>query len=350
MKARRCAFLVLVGGFVLFSRVNADQARIGAYVVDEITRKPLKGVLVRGGFGNDNGWLAWTKSAPINEDFKRTDQNGVCWLQGKTNTGEVGCSVREAPGGYYRPYCGEGRKLSEKTLGGMWQPDNLVITVALQRVERPTPLWVKDVTLGDGSKVIDGFDGTNVVLRYDLLKGDWLPPVGKGEVGDMEIASHLELGDTIGSKRYPRRFFSFVNTIEFPGEGNGVREVMVPEQSGLKLRIAPGSGYQQSVVRQFGVRKKWVQKRLWEEEFTECDKNRVLVFRIRSEFDSDGKLVGGYYGKIYGDFGFSGSWKSGLRVVRFLYYLNKASLDCNLEWDMKTNLCESPCLSGRKVP
>ena len=60
-----------------------------------------------------------------------------------------------------------------------------------------------------------------------------------------------------------------------------------------------------------------------------------------SRFDlyDKGELVEAYYGKIYGDFEFEGDDKKGLVGVKFLYYLNPKSLDRNLEWDMKTNLC-----------
>ena len=34
-----------------------------------------------------------------------------------------------------------------------------------------------------------------------------------------------------------------------------------------------------------------------------------------------------------------------IKEIKFLYYLNPKSLDRNLEWDMKTNLCTDPgCL------
>ena len=46
-----------------------------------------------------------------------------------------------------------------------------------------------------------------------------------------------------------------------------------------------------------------------------------------------------YYGKIYGDIEIEGNDWNGLIGISFLYYLNPNSLNRNLEWDMKNNLC-----------
>ena len=42
---------------------------------------------------------------------------------------------------------------------------------------------------------------------------------------------------------------------------------------------------------------------------------------------------------------FEGWQNAGYKEIKFLYYLNPKSIDRNLEWDMKTNLCTDPgCL------
>ena len=51
----------------------ADTARIGAYVIDAVTQKPVPGIKVSASFSNDNGWKAWTESAP-----RRS-----CWIIGR---------------------------------------------------------------------------------------------------------------------------------------------------------------------------------------------------------------------------------------------------------------------------
>ena len=316
----------------------ADTAHISAYVIDEITHAPIPSIKVSASFSNDNGWKAWTESAPIYHDTQETDVNGFCTLKGKTNIGRAGCGVDKQGEKYYGAG-GRGFHFTKKNLFGVWQPDNLVATIRLQRVEHPIPLFVKNVR----PKVASGtFDGTNAVLRYDLVLGDWLPPEGKGECADLEIRTKLTIDEVLQVGKYKdwkKTFFTFSNTVRFPGEGNGCRAEMTSPTAGIKLRNAPEAGYGKTIVNRFGVKRKIVGPNVNEAEYSDSNPNRCYYFRIRSRFDDKGNLVEAYYGKVYGDFNFHGRWDLGFRGVDFLYYLNPKSLDRNLEWDMKTNLC-----------
>ncbi len=316
----------------------ADTAHISAYVIDEITHAPIPSIKVSASFSNDNGWKAWTESAPIYHDTQETDVNGFCTLKGKTNIGRAGCGVDKQGEKYYGAG-GRGFHFTKKNLFGVWQPDNLVATIRLQRVEHPIPLFVKNVR----PKVASGtFDGTNAVLRYDLVLGDWLPPEGKGECADLEIRTRLTIDEVLQVGKYKdwkKTFFTFSNTVRFPGEGNGCRAEMTSPTAGIKLRNAPEAGYGKTIVNRFGVKRKIVGPNVNEAEYSDSNPNRCYYFRIRSRFDDKGNLVEAYYGKVYGDFNFHGRWDLGFRGVDFLYYLNPKSLDRNLEWDIKTNLC-----------
>lgn len=87
-------------------------------------------------FEDDIGWRAWTEEANPDIVHDRTDINGFCRLGGRTNCGKSSCWIEEAPPGYYKPYHGSGIvKYESRSLFGVWQPDNVVITLALQRVE-----------------------------------------------------------------------------------------------------------------------------------------------------------------------------------------------------------------------
>ena len=316
----------------------ADTAHISAYVIDEITHAPIPSIKVSASFSNDNGWKAWTESAPIYHDTQETDVNGFCTLKGKTNIGRAGCGVDKQGEKYYGAG-GRGFHFTKKNIFGVWQPYNLVATIRLQRVEHPIPLFVKNVR----PKVASGtFDGTNAVLRYDLVLGDWLPPEGKGERADLEIRTKLTIDEVLQVGKYKdwkKTFFTFSNTVRFPGEGNGCRAEMTSPTAGIKLRNAPEAGYGKTIVNRFGVKRKIVGPNVNEAEYSDSNPNRCYYFRIRSRFDDKGNLVEAYYGKVYGDFNFHGRWDLGFRGVDFLYYLNPKSLDRNLEWDMKTNLC-----------
>ena len=323
----------------------ADMAKVGIVVVDEMTRVPIEGATVKAWFQWNIGWRAWSEPTPIVTDTKITDKEGFCRLEGKTNVGEVGVVVQRIPGKYYSG-SGDGFEFKRKNLFGVWQPDNLVATIRLQRVEHPIPLCVKRVELRDYARGIGGFDGTNSVLRFDLMKGDWLPPYGKGEVADMRINSKLRITDKERKFRYSTKkvenvlFYELVNGITFGGGEDFVQSFNADATAGIKLRTAEDVKSANETTRVRGMRKKIAKNKNWHcEYFTDSLPDRCYTFRIRSRRNEKGELVEAYYGKIYGDFEFEGDDKKGLIGVKFLYYLNPKSLDRNLEWDMKTNLC-----------
>ena len=317
--------------------VLADTAKVEVAVLDDATGRPIEGVRVTGYFTVDIGWRAWTESSVPNKAEALTDKRGLCSVSGKTNCGKVGCWVENPPNGYYCPPRGWGHIYTNKNFFGVWQPDNLVATIRLQRVEHPIPLSVKNVR----PKVApETFDGTNAVLRYDLVLGDWLPPEGKGEHADLEIRTKLTINEVLQvGRRRKKVFFEFRTEIEFAGEGNGCCAEMTAPTMGIKLRSAPEAGYGKTIVNRFGVKRKIVGPNVTEAEYSDSNPNRCYYFRIRSRFDDKGKLVEAYYGKVYGDFNFHGRWDLGFQGVDFRYYLNPKSLDRNLEWDRKTNLC-----------
>ena len=324
----------------------ADKARIEAVVLDGLTQTPLEGVCVQANFAEDIGWRAWTKSPVPDVDKKRTDRWGRSRLQGKTNCGVVDCFVAKPPTGYY---IGDGwcHTYTNKNLFGVWQPDNLVATIRLQRVEHPIPLYVKRVELRDYERGIGGFDGTNSVLRFDLMKGDWLPPYGKGEIADLCVTSKVEItGTGKYRKAYPEfgwasmDFYDLKTTCSVLAE-DGIAEFVADPKVGIRIRMILEDPQKNRVLRKRGVVQKFEKNGdgWYTSNFNDENPDRCYTFRIRTRRDDKGKLVEAYYGKIYGDFEFEGDDKKGLIGVKFLYYLNPKSLDRNLEWDMKTNLC-----------
>ena len=322
----------------------ADMAKVGVVVIDEKTKDPIEGATVKAWFQWNIGWRAWSEPTPIVTDTKITDKKGFCRLEGKTNVGEVGVEVQRIPGNYYSGF-GNGFEFKRKDLFGVWQPDNLVATIRLQRVEHPIPLCVKRVELRDYERGIGDFDGTNSVLMFDLMKGDWLPPYGKGEVADMTISSTLVIKGRERFRFEPGRydwlyFYELRNNCSL-SESDGFSELMANSKDGIKIRSASNELAQIGIVRKLGKKRMLESngKDWYCERFDDRDNDRCYTFRIRTRRNDKGELVEAYYGKIYGDFEFEGDDKKGLIGVKFLYYLNPKSLDRNLEWDMKTNLC-----------
>ena len=331
-------------------RVIGDTVNFSAIVLDDITGNPLANVSVGAGFTMDAGPV-WENRFKYDHKQFITDANGVCKISGKSNCGKAGCYIRQPPQGFYKPVCGSSLRFKGKSFFGVWQPDNLVVTLRLDRVEKPIPLFVKRVELTNFRKGIGGFDGTNFVVRYDLMKGDWLAPYGKGETADLEFKAVLEIKGKERKFRYASRkvedvlFYELATDISPCSTNDALSKVQIKEDAGLKIRIVNDDFSSRQIVRSQGKRKIIRPKfpNEWDcEYYSNYNKSQCYKFRVRSRYDEKGNLKEAYYGKIYGDFEIQGDEKRGITSISFLYYLNPTSLDRNLEWDMKNNLCLEP--------
>ena len=314
----------------------ADTARVGVSVLDDATGLPIEGVRVTGYFTVDIGWRAWTESSVPNKAEALTDKRGLCSVSGKTNCGKVGCWVENPPNGYYCPPRGWCHTYTNKNLFGVWQPDNLVATIRLQRVEHPIPLFVKKISDRNypyGGRV---FDKGNGVLEFDFLVGDWLPPAGRGKVADVrfERLPQKDLGTGMNASGMTGRVYRDSMSVRFLGADNGLVEIPHSLSAGLRIRMAPESGYLPTYSCWRGVGTDLQLASSYKED-------RDFCFRIRTRRNEKGEIVAAHYGKIYGDISFAPAMNPFQTVasVCMVYYLNPKSLDRNLEWDMKTNLC-----------
>lgn len=316
-----------------------DLAKMEVVVVDDATGLPMTNVTVKGVFPINNGWLGLKGPTPPNTDIQKTDANGRCKLSGETNKREACCWVENPPPGYYgRAGCSF---TYEKSRWGVLQPDDQVGTVRVARVKSPIPLYVKRFGEPEGSSVKEDFFALGGgKLQLDLFKGDFLPPVGTGEVADLEFERmpREDLGEarSDGSGRMVKMWRESMKT-RFLGDGNGWVEVK-PECYPIAIRTSPDHGFQQEYATAWvscGRNKK----------FTESKReDKFVCFRIRTKKDENGNVVGGYYGKIYKDIHFlpNSGYEAAIATPYFLYYLNPNPLDRNLEWDGETNLFPGP--------
>lgn len=316
-----------------------DAVKFSVQVLDEETERPVSGVNVSAGFDMDKGVLARDR---FTCEFKQyeTDESGLIKARGSSNSGGAGFAIVRADG-YYYPVHGDGLRFRKKNFFGVWQPDNLVVTVKLQRVEHPIPLIVKSVWGHDKEVFPKGKD----VLMFDFFAGDWLPPIGKGKTADVKFTrlptQSFGIGENDGLKAESYRDSM---KVEFLGTDNGLWEMPSTPTAALKIRTAPEFGYSPHYLC-------WKGRSLKLARETNYDKNRCFCFRIRTRRDEKGRIEEAYYGKIYGDITFDFSVNPVVPVasVQMHYYLNPTPLDRNLEWDRKTNLCPNPGDVGDSV-
>lgn len=335
--------LAIVAGCFFEMPLSAATAKFGVQLIDADTLAPIEGAKVVGYFENNNGWKAWTEAAPEYTDEQRTDKEGLCWLKGETNNGDVGFHVRNPPVGYY-PNNGIGYQFAQKPLLPLmhWRPTDLVITAVLCKVERPIPLFVKRATFLPG---VDEIARNGDKVLYDLIKGDCLPPFGKGEVPDIEFTvlpqEAMEAGKNVFYTQERKKNIvrmSFVGDID-----NGLVVTRPRGDAYLRVRSAPLSGYGKDFL--FS---EWYAYNLEQKEGH--DQSRCFSFRIRVKRNLQGEIESAIYGKIYGDARFlyrgddyaADRWSRKVDGLSFLYYLNPTPNDRNLEWDRKNNLCDQP--------
>ncbi len=322
----------------------AGRASFSVCVLDADTGLPIKGVKIEGAFLNYS--RGWNVSAKDNNVDAWTDSSGHAKLSGNTEAGVGGYRILRTPGYYNAEWTEiEFREQSMLRLGA-WVPSDIVSTARLDRVICPIPLSVALSRPFGTSEEEDLFAEGETVALYDLLKNDWLPPFGKGQVGDISFSSKRT---NLGSEPYnypsgihTNEFYRYDVQVRFIGDGNGMKESMPPKQVGIKLRTAPETGYEP-------MRVCWTGRMSRTEYKDNSNDERCYFFRIRTELDELGKIKSAIYGKIYGDFKFVGK-KNGIRGVSFLYYLNPTPNDRNLEWDMQHNLCPNPGDIGNPRP
>ena len=319
-------------------------AKVTALVVDEISGEPIEGAMVSGVFEIEcSPWERVKGSPSPNIDRKQTDKDGRCILTGKTNNGEVSCLLRGGIDSHYWVMQGGGYTFKSKNLFGAWQPDNVVVTIKLQRVEHPIPLFVKNVR--ESGRKRDLFEEGGGRISFDFLEGDWLPPVGNGKVADVEFVRlpREDLGDAENNGLKAKAYRDSM-TVKFLGVDNGLVDMKVSPHDCLKIRVAPEDGYVSDYLC-------WdaYSKRMQVE--TNYDYNRCFCFRVRTKRDEHGNIVDAYYGKIYHDIKFEYKNKPFVPIatVKMFYYLNPTSLDRNLEWDRVNNLCQNPGDVGHSV-
>jgi hypothetical protein len=192
---------------------------------------------------------------------------------------------------------------------GRWLPWNPTYKVLLRKKINPVGMYWRQMS------VVLPTQGEPI--GYDLLKGDFVVPYGKGDKADFVFTVHGEFID------YTNQQSSL--TITFSNKGDGIKFLEAPAynreyigESQFKLPYyAPEDGYQD----------KWIYERIVLPDnkragFDQKD-TQVVFFRVRTETDENGKITRALYGKIVGQI-IGGLFKDKdiKPKVGFTYYLS----------------------------
>ena len=335
--------ITVVAAVALVNTAVAGQARVRVTVIDDKTEKPIANVDLCGAFVDkldERTSLADCTSDQLASGT--TDENGVCILQGPESSKAAAISLENAPRGYLPCgwHCVNLRKL--------W-PGVVKTTIRLEPIGHRTPLGSMHIGAALGSSPTENyFEKAGGELKFDLLAGDWLPPLGTGVTADV-VFTRLP-HDLLSSKKsagYQFDYYQAGVVMKFTGEGNGVRKVKYNPRSTVQIKEAPEDGYKQDSI----VYKAKVSSLSGPEmDDVYCD---YYAFRIRTKRDQAGKITEAYYGKIENGLAFVWQWGSGkgkdmkeaCPLVR--YFVNPVSLDRNLDWDCEENVFKVPAAGSR---
>jgi hypothetical protein len=241
----------------------------------------------------------------------KTNGEGMFTAEGKTDV-DVHYSVIK--NGFYR-YTGQ---WAGKHVNGICEPWNPTVTVVLKRMINPVPMYAKSL-----ETKIPEFDKP---VGYDLEKGDWVKPYGKGEISDFifQLSGYYKgMRDREGKL-----------TITFSNKNDGIQEYMFKDLLRSKPtsqypwpHLAPESGYQNKL--------ELLQYCKQEEVKSILVTGLNYIYRVRTVTDDKGNITAAKYGKIYGNITFGYEIEN--TYLKFIYYFNPDGTR-NLEFALKKNL------------
>ena len=281
--------------------------------------QPVSKAMVNGYFLNPN------KYDGCGDTFhKVTDTNGYCKIKGRGYEYIEGVIAKT---GYYKSHyvisLGN-RKKAEKI--GKWSLRNP--KVVLREIQNPIPMYAK--------KVETHIPATNTLFGYDLMKGDWVAPLGKGDVSDFVFKVDGWWVDYRNNESTLTLTFSNVND----GLVLATHDVIDKNPTGSEFilpRYAPESGYIN--LDKWHLMRTQISGNGSDKRIDEVNvEGRGYLFRVRSQTNNFGVVTNAYYGKIQGNFKYAGAAAKGGSWLKFTYYLNPTPNDRNLEFAPKTSL------------
>jgi len=266
-------------------------------VVDE-GNNPLPEIKVNFGFE-----MSTATSSPFSTVVKTTNSNGEATASSEANS--VGYDIVVPD--YYR------------STGFFDDPKS--VTTVLKNIEHPKAMYARYVTYDDLTFPNDGQPHS-----YDLIIGDWLPPLGHGITPDFtfQVTGYQRSGNDKDQNL----------SLTFSNPDDGIQAITVIE-TGSALRLpkqAPIDGY----------KRQWDWQTIIDPNESSADyvlpvkANRAYFFRVRSKRDEKGNLTA-LYGKISHDLNFGVGYTNKMMVQIASYYLNPDGTRL-MEFDLNKNL------------
>lgn len=203
------------------------------------------------------------------------------------------------------------------------------IPIVVKRIRNPIPMYARLVHNKSTAPIAESGPGFRYNLgatsQFDMVKGDFLPPYGNGERGDISFLWKMDVLK-LGKDGLADDYDTFCN-VRFTNSLDGIcmgkaDGAVAGGQLGSKFMSryeAPLDGYTNRYLYFVRVR--------YDKRESNSPGPTVYYFRIRTEVDSKGQVTNALYGKVYGTI--EGS---------FRYYLNPVPNDRNVEFDPKKNL------------
>ena len=279
--------------------------------------------------------VGWKPGRDFGEDVTEnvdfvTDKNGVGSVRITSANGIVNFTIAQSPTIY-------GMRWKTKASR---QPTTPIVIYG-KAPANPVPMFIR--------KIGPGFPYWDLVLpsreapcSFDLLKGDWLPPYGKGETADL-IFRWIQRG-TFRNLSEP---FDATLNIAFTGQASGIVPATSKEPGPTTMplpRYAPSEGYLSSIdLRMWRESGKPVQTNFPNLD----DKNSGYFFRFRTIVDASGKVVTARYGKFVGGIEFR-PLEKGRTPLSFWYFVGGTENDRNMENRLDDNLFGDSDSAGRR--
>ncbi len=209
-----------------------------------------------------------------------TDTNGLFTISGRTTGNEIVIDVTKD--GYYgsrREHCLIAMGAEREVRDGRWQPYGAEEELLLRRIEDPVSLphewfWEFRYTMERGRWI-----------GYDILKNDFVGPIGHGDISDFEVFVEWDgrwmPGEYKGMKvciRFPEHFAGF-----YEYDARNESEFIFPYHAQTNM------GYRQSC--EFSERVNPDGSRV----VVEFDRRKCWVVRSRCRVDERGRLVAANY-------------------------------------------------------